>query len=258
LFRNQLLFKERLAMRRILFGCSILILFTASAYGQKTKPWTEWSVKDAEKILNDSVWGQTQTESQEAAQASTSSAISQTTAARREDQRLSSASNVESGEKKGTAMSINYRVRLLSAKPIRAAFVRMIELQGAPPEKVAQWRPFVDRDFGDYIVVTVTMDGTDKKRMGAVMTEINNVDAEALKTITYLERKDGKRIALLEYRAPTDVLGAKFVFARTLGGKPFIEADSGEVRFSTELGKTLKISKRFKVSEMMYEGKLEF
>ena len=41
-------------------------------------------------------------------------------------------------------------------------------------------------------------------------------------------------------------------------GKPFIAADSGELRFSTEAGKALKISKRFKVSEMMYDGKLEY
>jgi hypothetical protein len=245
-------------MRRILFGCSILILFATSAFAQKTKPWTEWSAKDAEKILNDSAWGQTQTESQEAQQAS-DSAITQTTAARKEDQRLSSATNVESGEKKETAMSVHYRVRLLSAKPIRAAFVRMIEIQGAPPERVALLRTFVDRDFGDYIVVTITMDGNDKKRMGTVLTEISSVDAEALKTVTYLERKDGKRVALMEYRAPTqDGLGAKFVFPRMPGGKPFIEADSGEVRFATEVGKALKINKRFKVSEMMYDGKLEY
>ena len=246
-------------MRRILFGCSIIILFAASAYAQKTKPWTEWSAKDAEKILNDSAWGQTQTESQDSPQASSStSAITQTTAARREDQRLSSATDVESGEKKETAMSVHYRVRLLSAKPIRAAFVRMIELQGAPPEKVAQWRTFVDRDFGDYIVVTITMDGNDRKRMALATDEISKIDAEALKTTTFLERKDGKRIALMEYRAPTDVLGAKFVFPRMLNGKPFIDADSGEVRFTTEAGKVLKITRRFKVSEMMYDGKLEY
>jgi hypothetical protein len=63
----------------------------------------------------------------------------------------------------------------------------------------------------------------------------------------------------MEYRAPTqDGLGAKFVFPRTFEGKPFIEPNSGEVRFSTEAGKAVKISKRFKVSEMMYDGKLEY
>jgi hypothetical protein len=155
-------------------------------------------------------------------------------------------------------MSVHYRVRLLSAKPIRAAFVRTVELQGATPERVALLRPFIDRDFGDIIVVTITMDGNDPKRMGSAIEEISKADASVLKTTTYLERKDGKRVHLMEYRAPTDALGAKFVFPRTLDGKPFIAADSGEVRFFTEVGKAVKIVKRFKVSEMMYDGKLEF
>ena len=182
-----------------------------------------------------------------------------TTAARREDSNTKAAANVESGEKKDTAMSVHYRVRLLSAKPIRAAFVRMIELQGAPPERVAQLRTFVDRDFADYIVVTISVDGNDQKRMEMVKTEIEAADAAALKGTTYLERKDGKRIALMEYRAPSpDGLGAKFVFPRMVDGKPFIEADSGDVRFSIEAGKALKLNRRFKTSEMMYEGKLEY
>jgi hypothetical protein len=247
-------------MRKVLFTCSILILFAASVSAQKTKPWTEWSAKDADKILNDSAWGQTQTEGDRGSEPSSTSAITQTTAAKESQvKNAGAAANVESGERKDTAMSVNYRVRLLSAKPIRAAFVRMIEIQGAPAERVALLRTFVDRDFGDYIVVTITMDGNDRKRLGMVMTEISNVDAEALKATTYLERKDGKKVALMEYRAPTqDGLGAKFVFPRMLEGKPFIAADSGDLRFSTEAGKALKISKRFKVSEMMYDGKLEY
>ena len=244
---------------KILFTCSLVIVFAAAASAQKLKPWTEWSAKDAEKVLNDSAWGQTQTEGDSSSEPSSTSAITQTTAAKEKQVKNTDAISAESGEKIGTSMSIHYRVRLLSAKPIRAAFVRMIEIQGAPPEKVAQLRTFVDRDFGDYIVVTITMDGNDRKRLGLIMSEISSVDGEALKARTYLERKDGKRVSLMDYRAPIqDGLGAKFVFPRMLEGKPFIDANSGEVRFSTETGKAVKISKRFKVSEMMYEGKLEY
>lgn len=246
-------------MRMLLLACSLVVLLAASAAAQKTKPWTEWSAKETEKVLNDSAWGQTQTEGDNSSQPSSSSAITQTTAARESTVRSADAAkNVESGDKRDS-LSVHYRVRLLSAKPIRAAFVRNIELQGAPPEKVAVLRTFVDRDFGDYIVVTITMDGTDRKRMGLATSEISTVDAEALKTTTYLERKDGKRVALMEYRPPSpDGLGAKFVFPRTVEGKPFIEADSGEVRFATQAGKALKIARRFKVSEMMFDGKLEY
>jgi hypothetical protein len=147
----------------------------------------------------------------------------------------------------------------MSAKPIREAFVRMIELQGAPAEKVAQIKPFIDYDFSNYIVVTVNMDGNDRRRMGAIMQQLSATDSAAFKPVTYLERKDGKRLELMEYRAATsDGLGAKFVFPRTLDGAQFLDANSGEVRFVTELGKVLKVNRRFKVADMMYEGKLEY
>ena len=95
-------------MRRILFACSIIILFAASIAAQKTKPWTEWTEKDAAKILNDSAWGQTQTEGGSTSQPSSTSAITQTTAGRRDDR--DTTPQAESGEKK-EAPSVRYRVR---------------------------------------------------------------------------------------------------------------------------------------------------
>jgi hypothetical protein len=239
-----------------------------TAVAQKNdKPWTEWSAKEAQKMLTDSAWAQTQTEMSESQAASSSSSAVTRTNSRSEATNIISseaARNIESGEtlgKRNTALSVNYHVCFLSAKPIRQAFIRMIELQrpDTPPEKVAELRTFVDRNFGDYIVVTVTMDGTDKKRLAPAAQEISSADPEALKNTTYLERKDGKRIALLDYRAPAqDGLGAKFVFPRTVDGKPFLDANSGDVRLVVEVGKTVKLNRRFKVAEMMYEGKLEY
>jgi len=243
-------------MMKLIFLAIILIAVAANA--QKTKPWTEWTEKEATKILNDSAWGQTQTELAEVAEPTSVSAVSQTTAARREDQRISSASNVESGESK-TRASLNYRVRFLSAKPVRAAFVRMVELQGATPERVAELRPFVDRDFGDYIVIALSIDGTDRKRLGPTSEEIKNAEEAALQKSAYLERKDGTRVFLTNFRAPAqDGLGAKFVFPRVVDGKPFIDSGTGEFKFVLEIGKTVKINRKFKVSDMMYDGKLEY
>jgi len=247
-------------MRKLVFSCLLLLLLACAAAAQKNKPWTEWSQKDAEKVWNDSGWAQTQTEGGGAAESTQTSAITSTTAARESQVRnASAAANAgESGDKKDAA-SIHYRVRLLTAKPVRAAFVRLVELQGAPAERVAQLRPFVDRDFGDYIVVTIAADGTDQKRKLAVNQILASADLSELKGVAFLERKDGKRVELLDYRAPTqDGLGAKLVFPRTVDGQPFIDANSGEIRFGIELGKVAKISRRFKVADMMYEGKLEF
>ena|SRR5258708_25144874 len=50
-------------MKRILIAIAVLSLIAVASTAQKhDKPWQEWSKKDAEKILNDSPWGQTQTE----------------------------------------------------------------------------------------------------------------------------------------------------------------------------------------------------
>ena len=244
-------------MKRTLFIFLAILFIGIPASAQKTKPWTEWTEKDASKILNDSAWGQTQTELAEEAAPSSVSAVTKTTAARSEDARISSAANVESGESK-TRASINYYVRFLSAKPVRAAFVRMIELHGATPERVAELRPFIDRDFGDYIVIALSIEGTDRKRLGPLTEEIKTADEAALQKSAYLERKDGKKLFLTNFRAPApDGLGAKLVFPRLVDGKPFIEAGSGEIKFVLEIGKTMKINRKFKVAEMMYEGKLE-
>src|ERR1041385_20474 len=245
-------------MKRVLVVFAILFIAVPIS-AQKTKPWTEWTEKEAAKILNDSAWGQTQTELAETtSEPSSVSAVTQTTAGRREDQRISAASSVESGESK-TRPAVNYRVRFLSAKPVRAAFVRMIELQGASPERVAELRTFVDRSFADYIVVSLAIDGTDRKRLGPSNEEINTAEEAALQKTAYLERKDGVRLFLTNFRAPgQDGLGAKFVFPRLVDGKPFIDASSGEVKFVLEIGKTIKINRKFKVSEMMYDGKLEY
>ncbi len=91
------------------------------------------------------------------------------------------------------------------------------------------------------------------------MQEINSAVAGTLKNNTYLERGDGKRLFLTDYRAPiSDGLGAKFVFPRRVDGKPFITPDAGEVRFFTEVGEKVRLNQRFKISEMMYDGRLEF
>src|SRR5215204_961231 len=72
-------------MRRVLFTSLLLAVFCCSAFAQKEKSWTEWSEKEAAKILNDSPWGQTQTEGKVEAPSS-SSAITAVSASRRDSE----------------------------------------------------------------------------------------------------------------------------------------------------------------------------
>jgi hypothetical protein len=249
-------------MKRILLLCSVVILFTVSASAQKEKPWTDWSEKDAIKVMTDSAWAQTQKELSDAGSPSgpaiTTAAENRTSANMvMSDSQKSASESGESIGRKNASLTLNFYMAFLSAKPVRQAFIRYLELKSPemPADKAAERRAFIDRDFGDYIVVTLKLDGTDKKKLGPAMQLLTG-DPKAFKDTAYLERKDGKRVALMDYRVP-DQLGAKFIFPRTLDGKPFLDANSGEVRVYVEIGKT-KLSRRFKVADMMYDGKLEY
>jgi hypothetical protein len=233
----------------------ISVLAGTASSQKKSTSWTEWSKKDVEKILNDSAWGKTQVDTD------TSEMIYRPTVTPNTSSRdVSIDSNrVERGAL-NQEMHVKYRIRFLSAKPVRQAFVRMVELQQEQPNKQLseQLRSFVDRDFSEYIVVAVGFESTDQRLAGPVMQDINSAVASILKNTTYLERKDGKRLFLMDYRAPiNDGMGAKFVFARTVDGQPFITPESGEVRFYSEVGRKIKLNMRFKISDMMFEGRLE-
>jgi hypothetical protein len=248
-------------MKRILLLCSALILFATTVVAQKDqkeKPWTEWTEKEVTKILTDSAWAQSQSEFSE-----TNAGTTITTTQPRNAASLGNAEKTESGEnlgKKDAALSTIYRVGFLTSKPMRAAFIRRMELRQpeTPPATVAERRTWVDKDFGDYIVVYLVMDGTDQKKVKPINQMLTSSNKDTFKDIVYLERKDGKRVSLTEYYPPKpDGMGAKFIFPRTLDGKPFLDASSGEVRVYMEINKT-KLSRKFKVADMMYGGKLEY
>ena len=245
-------------MRRVVFISLLLALCACSALAQKAKPWTEWSEKEAAKILNDSPWGQTQTEGEESRQPEQTSAITQVAAPRSADRQLQ-----REGEapKTGPSRVLKFRMRFLSAKPVRGAFARLLLLKKAEVDEnlSTQLQGFVDRDFSEYVVVAVSVEAADERLAGSAMQALTTVTSDALKDKVYLERKDGKRLVLADYRPPgPDGMGAKFVFMRQLEGQPFLTPESDNVRFFAQLNEKMKLNVKYKVSDMMYDGKLEY
>lgn len=235
-----------------------LALAVGVAVAQKNKPWTEWTVKDAQKILDDSAWGQTQTDTD-------------TT-----EMTFSPASrDISSMGAVNQATSVNVRVRLLSAKPIRLAFFRQVQLNPKhTQEQLAQAQAFVDRKYDQTIVVAVSYDGTDQRYTAPYFQALNTAIASTLKNTTYLETKGGKRNFLLDYQPPSQDGIAKFIFARIVDDKPYVELKGSELRFYAELPKlmgnnqptnnrkdstqVLTINMRFKIANLMYDGVLEY
>ena len=117
---------------------------------------------------------------------------------------------------------------------------------------------FANVKGGDSIILTVTADSTDRRHLGPAMTEMSSSITATLKNEAYLER-DGKRNFLHEYIPPgQDGFGARFIFLRVVDEQPFINSNTGEVRFVTKYSNGMKVDRKFKVSDMMYEGQLEY
>lgn len=233
-------------MKKIIVTMICVFALAAVAGAQKKyKPWTEWGEKDVKKMLDDSPWGQTQNETD------TSEMFYSPTA-------NNGGSRAERGAL-NQATNIGYGIRFLSAKPIRQAIARQIILKN--PELTEQLTAFAAQKSDQYIVVAVDYNSADRRFSGPAMQQFNSANMGMLQNTTYLERKDGKRIFLEKYFAPiNDGMGAKYVFPRMFEGKPFIDKDSGYIRFYSEfpVAKGLKLNMRFKVADMIYEDNLEY
>lgn len=227
-------------MKKTFLALLVVGLLSGLALAQNKKPWSEWDKTETDKMLNGSPWGQTQTETD------TSQLVW-----------ASVGNDNPGGIGPKQAMTVNYRVRLFSAKPIREAFARKVML-GNSKIAASQLNSFVSGDYSEVIVVAVTFDGADRSYTGIIGQAFDSGTTGTLKNKVYLERQDGKRLFLDEYAAPpSDGTGAKFVFPRNVDGKPFIGTD-GAVRFVADMGRGGEISWRFKLSEMKYNGNLEF
>jgi len=125
-----------------------------------------------------------------------------------------------------------FHIRIFTAKPVRQATTRLIEIQRK---------------------------GEISKSLAAQLEGLANAQTTAqLKTDTFLSLK-GKRLFIVEYQPPRpDRLGARFVFRRQVDGKPFISDTDGEILFHSSLNNGPELSMRFKVKDMVFEGKLEY
>ena len=237
----------------------VFALVIGAGAQKKLKPWTEWTEKEAMKMLNESAWGQTQTET------NTSEMFYSPTSSNRSpigNRPLDNPGGSDTNDRSSQgalnqATNINFRIRLLTAKPIREALARRAQLQN--PELAEKLKAFAEQQTDQYIVVAVDYDSKDGRFTGPAMQVFNSANTGTLKNSTYLESKDGKRLFLDQYIAPIkDGMGAKFVFPRTLNNELFVNEQSGFLRFYSEMAKNVKINMRFKISDMMYDGKLEY
>jgi hypothetical protein len=232
----------------------------AAAMAQKSdKKWTEWSLKEAQKIYDGSPWAKLQTDTDTSQQmySPTRPAGSGVTA---EQQAINTERSVVGATNQAT--HVNFQVRFFSARPIRQALARMMELSAKgkmTPEGITKLHGWAEFKPDDSIIITVNFDGNDQRYTNDAMQALNSAVTATLKNNTYLQRSDNKQLFLQEYVPPgSDHFGARFIFVRKPDGQPFIDANTKEIRFFTDLGGGMKVDRRFKVADMMYEGALEY
>ncbi|HJP94488.1 MAG TPA: hypothetical protein VJ875_21180 [Pyrinomonadaceae bacterium] len=240
----------------LLVGLVLLVPFVVEADQKDKKPWNEWTQKEAEKMLNNSPWAQIQTETDTSEMFFSPTADPRTAGSRapNSDARLAQGATNQ-------ATNLKYGIRFFSARPIRQAFMRLIQLKqkDLEPDVVNRMKTFAEMESADSIIVAVTIEGTDKRSLNQVMQLFNSATSGTLKNTTYLERSDGKRVFLEEYVPPgRDGFGARFIFPRMADEKPFLTPEISDVRFVSEFGSIVKLNRQFKVADMMLDGKLEY
>jgi hypothetical protein len=233
---------------------ALVTLMAAAAVAQKKdeKSWTDWSKKDAEKILSDSPWAKTQTDTD-------TSEMFFTPGSGGPDVGRNSPGNREFHGATNQAVNVQFVVRLFSARPVRQALARLIEINNKPPaDVIAKLHSFAEMQSTNSIIVTVTFDSTDQRYQREVMQAFNSAVTSTLKNDAYLQRSDGKQLFLEEYVPPgKDGFGARFIFLREVDGQPFVKDATGELHFYAKYPEGIKVDRRFKLSEMMYQGQLE-
>lgn len=235
---------------------SLLVLEPRVEAQKEKKPWTEWSQKETEKMLESSPWARVQKDTD------TAELFFQPTS----DQRRSIRQAPNSGERlehgaTNQATNVSYGIRFFSARPVRQAFMRSFQLKQKKlePEVLERMKLFAETPATDSIIIAVTIGGTDKRSLGEVMQLVESAASGTLKNTTYLERNDGKRLFLTEYVPPgPDGFGARFIFPRSIEENPFLSSEFTDVRFYSEIGTAIKLNMRFKLADMMLDGKLEY
>ena len=219
--------------------------YAGLAFAQKQlKPWKEWSKKDAEKVLKDSPWAQQQID-MDLAEASPLT--------RPKDP--SNTARLNQGD------GVTYGIRFFSARPVRQAFVRIIQLEkkDLTPEMVTRLHQFAEIPSSDSIIIAVTVESPDSNQLAKAMQAVWKATTPTLKNTTYLERSDGKRVFIDQYTPPgADGFGARFIFPRNVDGKPFLSPEFTGVRFVSDLGNSIKFHMDFKVKDMVLDGTLEY
>ncbi len=233
-------------MRKRIVACILaLLLIPALSIAAKQwdkKPYTRWSLYDVYEVLRDSPWA-----------------------------KPGSIAPFAPGPANGF-----YQVRLLTAKPVEEALLRLgalesseqtisvQEIQGTKEEKenarlqkylVSEKGKFMAQLDARFIVVSLTIRG------GKEFFKDDRLPSRFadMTPPTTLSTDTGKHVRMSRFIPPDKhELGALFYFPRNLpGGTPLVTAEDKELQFKATI-KGNDLAVKFSLRKMTYKGKLEY
>jgi hypothetical protein len=203
------------------------------------KPFRKWTLEEALGVLTNSPWAKQETYTRVVA--GIGSGIS--------------------GEKE---IYNTFFVRFLSARPIREAYARVIQIQSSYDRLNREDKKKLDADlesglhadFNRWIVVTLGFRSNDPNVEMQVKQFLQVQTTETMKSRAFISTTHISRLDLAAYYPPReDIVGAKFVFPRKIGGIPVVFAEDKMLIFElTVPGFERDLRVRFDVEGMQLRG----
>lgn len=224
-------------------GALSLAMCLSAAEFWQSKPWTEWSTKDAQKLMSDSPWAKT-----------TSVTISGPAGAGVGGDGGAARGGGGGGRggrpggdptfAGGGGRDINIVARWQSAAPMKQAFAKV--KYGDKAATSAEAKQLIEREETAYIIV---LDGPLRGLMRGKPEDMKQsiLDESALEA----KGKGVEKAADLRIEPSPGDVTLVFAFPRTAG---YSLADK-EIEFSTKIG-TTKMKFRFRLKDMVVDGKL--
>ena len=218
-----------------------VLLLLASPFPFLEKPFSSWSLDEAVAVLNDSPWAR-QTTFTEVVE------------------------GVGSGVRGEKEIFNTFYTRLLSSLPVRQAFLRVEQhvhdYDSLSASEKARFddlaTPGLELDFEDWIVLAVSFRSNDADNEREIDRYLEVSTTDSLKNQAFLSTSSVSQVRLKGYFPPQgDGVGAKFVFPRTVDGRPVVADDTETLVFELEIPDAKPIlSVTFVVRELKWGGEL--
>lgn len=227
--------------RRVMYLVGVFALaLTLGAKDFWEAPYEEWTRPQVVKLFNDSPWAQLQTNTVESMR----------------------------GSRGQNEFHYAFTVRLLSARPMREAYYRMLQLMNnydeLPPERRKELDTRInwlldDEQVKDQVVVSVAFKSDDPDGSRNVKRFLDTATTDTLNQSVYLFSSRGRDDLMKYVPAGQEGVGARFIFPRQLNGAPLLQPGDKELRFEfyvPPIGQKLMVW--FKPSKMTYKGGLAY